>query len=76
MIDKIIQLTNKYEHETIHLRRILHQNPDLSNKEFKTSKLVEEELFKIGLEVKGLGETGIVSAINGTGNLKEDKLLY
>lgn len=65
MLGKIIDLSNKYEKEIINLRRKIHENPELSNEEYETSKLVEKELIKIGLEVKRLGDTGLVGILNG-----------
>lgn len=73
MLKKIIELTNKYEEETIRLRRMIHQNPELSGKEYDTSKLVEEELFKLGLEAKKIGETGILCVLNGEGILNKEQ---
>lgn len=47
----------------------LHENPELSNKEFNTSKRIAEEWKKAGYEVTtGVGGTGIVAVLkNGDG---------
>lgn len=65
LIDKIISLSDKYEDETIAIRREIHQNPELSNKEYETSKLVEEYLLDLGIEVKRIGETAILGTLEG-----------
>ena len=47
-------------------RRDFHQNPELSNREFRTSKIVEEHLRKLGLEVQsGIAHTGVVGLLKG-----------
>ncbi len=47
-------------------RRHLHQYPELSNREFKTAKYVENHLRKLGLEVKtGVAKTGVVGILKG-----------
>jgi len=45
-------------------RRDLHQNPELSNREFRTAKLVAEHLKALGLEVEtGIAHTGVVGLL-------------
>lgn len=47
-------------------RRDFHQHPELSNREFRTSRIVAEELRKLGLEVKtGIAHTGVVGILKG-----------
>jgi amidohydrolase len=47
-------------------RRDLHQNPELSNREFRTSKQVAAHLKSLGLEVKtGIAHTGVVGVLRG-----------
>ena len=63
--DKVDKLVDKYLDEVISIRRHIHQNPELSLKEFETSKFVANELRKIGLEAQeGVGKTGVVSNLN------------
>jgi amidohydrolase len=46
-------------------RRDLHQNPELSNREFRTAKLVTEHLKKLGLKVEtGIAKTGVVALLD------------
>lgn len=52
----------------IELRRELHKHPELSLKEFDTSKKIKNELDKIGVPYISCGETGIIATIgNGVG---------
>ena len=47
-------------------RRQIHQHPELSNREFQTSKLVADHLRSLGLEVRtGIARTGVVAIIHG-----------
>ena len=56
----------KTEPKIIAWRRDLHQNPELSNREFRTSKLVAEHLRRLGLEVEaGVAHTGVVAVVQG-----------
>lgn len=52
--------------EIIKLRRFLHMNPELSQREFETSKLVASQLLSMGLEVKtGIAKTGVIGLLRG-----------
>ena len=52
--------------QVIAWRRDFHQNPELSNREFRTSKIVAEQLRKMGLEVRtGIAHTGVVAVLKG-----------
>ena len=47
-------------------RRDLHQHPELSNREVTTSRLVADELRKLGLEVRsGIAHTGVIGILKG-----------
>ncbi len=48
-------------------RRHIHQNPELSFEEFETSKFIQNELTKLGIEFKILGNTGVIGLV-GKGN--------
>lgn len=64
--EKINKLSAKYSREIISLRRTLHQNPELSFKEFETSKLVFDKLSKLKLDsVKKIAVTGVTALIKG-----------
>lgn len=52
--------------QVVEWRRYLHQHPELGNREFNTSKLVAEQLRKLGIEVKtGIAKTGVVGILKG-----------
>jgi len=52
--------------QVITWRRDIHQHPELSNREVRTSALVAQELKKLGLEVHtGIAHTGVVGLLKG-----------
>ena len=54
------------EDKVIAWRRDIHEHPELSNREFRTSKLVAEHLTALGLEVQtGVAHTGVVGILKG-----------
>ncbi|MDA8947602.1 amidohydrolase [Flavobacteriaceae bacterium] len=64
---------NTVESKVIEWRHHLHQNPELSNREFKTSKYVAEHLKSLGIEVQtGIAHTGVVGILKGK---KEGKVV-
>ena len=65
--DKTInQLISLHEKEVIELRHWFHENAELSNREFKTSERIAEELTKIGLKPQtGIAKTGVVAVLKG-----------
>lgn len=68
MISKnIIQaLAEKHIDATISHRRYIHQHPELSFKEYNTSKYIQQVLTDLGIEYEtGYVETGIVAHIKG-----------
>ncbi len=53
--------------KVIEWRRHLHQYPELSNREVKTAKYVEDHLRKLGIAVRtGVAKTGVVGILKGT----------
>lgn len=63
---KINDLSEKIERKVIEWRHYFHQNPELSNREFKTAKVIAEHLKKLGLEVKtNVAHTGVVAILKG-----------
>jgi len=64
--NKLVQLVNKVEPKVIQWRRHFHQFPELSNREFNTSKKISEHLKALGLEVEtGIAHTGVVAILKG-----------
>ncbi|HYW07648.1 MAG TPA: amidohydrolase [Longimicrobium sp.] len=50
----------------VRVRQTLHQNPELSNREFKTGAAVAAHLRSLGLEVRtGIAHTGVVGVLRG-----------
>lgn len=60
-------LIEKVMDKVVAWRRDIHQHPELSNREFRTSKLVAEHLESLGIEVEtGVAHTGVVGTLRGT----------
>lgn len=56
----------KIEPKCIAWRRDLHQHPELSNREFRTSKIIADHLRSLGMEVKeSIAKTGVVGILRG-----------
>ncbi len=54
------------EAKVIEWRHHLHQNPELSNREFETAKYVEQHLRSLGMEVRTkVAYTGVVGILKG-----------
>ena len=52
--------------KVIEWRHDIHQNPELSNREFRTAKKVEEHLLSLGIKVETqIAYTGVVGLIKG-----------
>src|SRR5215204_6109380 len=66
MSKEINAATDKIMPRVIEWRRHLHQYPELSNREVKTAKYVEDNLRRLGLEVRtGIAKTGVVGILKG-----------
>ncbi len=62
-LDKAI---NNIESKVIEWRRDFHENPELSNREFKTAKKIATHLNALGMEVQtGVAHTGVVGILKG-----------
>jgi len=54
------------EDKVITWRRDIHQNPELSNREFKTAAKIADHLSALGIEVQtGVAHTGVVGLLKG-----------
>src|SRR6478672_9918230 len=53
------------EAKAIAWRRDIHQHPELSNREVRTSKLVADHLRSLGIEVHTMARTGVVGVLRG-----------
>lgn len=63
---KVDALADELEDDVISWRRHIHQNPELSNREFKTAEMIEAHLKSLGMEVQtGVAHTGVVGLLKG-----------
>jgi amidohydrolase len=65
MLDKIKQLCTQYHQEFVAVRNHLHANPELSYKEFNTSKFIQNKLTDFGIDFNVMAITGVVATIEG-----------
>lgn len=66
MLDqKIKSLAKQYADEFIAVRHHLHAHPELSYKEFETSKFVQSRLASFGIAFEVMATTGVVGIIKG-----------
>lgn len=64
--ERLDELAAEAQPQVVEWRRWLHQNPELGNREFKTSAYIAEALRGMGLEPRtGIAHTGIVAMIEG-----------
>lgn len=62
--DQIDKQATAMDAKVIEWRRDLHQNPELSNREFKTAEKVAAHLRSLGLEVRtGVAKTGVIGIL-------------
>ncbi|MGZ4043002.1 MAG: M20 metallopeptidase family protein, partial [Bacteroidia bacterium] len=72
----IRDLSKKYFETVVSIRRNIHKHPELSFKEFETSKFIQEQLTKAGIEfTTGYVKTGIIALIKGKNPEKKVLLL-
>lgn len=63
---KIERLSENVENSVVKWRRHIHQNPELSNREFMTAKYVSDHLKSLGLKVQeNIAHTGVVAVLEG-----------
>ncbi|WP_438945162.1 amidohydrolase [Sediminibacterium sp.] len=56
---------NEVTPKVVEWRRYFHEHPELGNREFNTSKKVEETLQRLGISTKKIAKTGIVGVLQG-----------
>jgi amidohydrolase len=65
-LESITSLSDDLSAQVVAWRRDLHQNPELSNREFRTAKIVARHLETLGMEVStGVAHTGVVGILKG-----------
>jgi amidohydrolase len=65
-METIESLSQEIHPQMIAWRRDLHQNPELSNREFRTAEIVAKHLQSLGMEVQtGVAHTGVVGILKG-----------
>jgi amidohydrolase len=66
MDKKLVNDIESIEQQVIDWRRHFHENPELSNREFKTAEAIATHLRSLGLEVQtGIAKTGVVGVLKG-----------
>ena len=66
LLAELDRLAEQTEDKVIKWRRDIHQHPELSNREYRTSKLVAEHLQSLGMEVRTeIAHTGVVAILRG-----------
>lgn len=66
MDKNLLQDIEVIEQEVIEWRHHFHQNPELSNREFKTAEKIAKHLQSLGIDVQtGVGKTGVVGILRG-----------
>ena len=63
--EKIKALAAEYAEEFIAIRHYLHKHPELSFKEFETSKFIQQQLTALNIPFNILAQTGVVGLILG-----------
>ena len=62
----IAQRVTAVNDKVVAWRRDIHANPELSNREFRTSALVAQHLRSLGIEVQtGVAHTGVIGLLKG-----------
>lgn len=65
-LESIDSLSAGVSSRVVAWRRDFHQNPELSNREFRTAAIVAEHLAGLGIEVQtGVAHTGVVGVLKG-----------
>jgi len=56
----------KVKDEVVKIRRFIHMNPELGNREVETARLIASKLQPLGFEVRtGVAKTGVVAVLRG-----------
>lgn len=70
---KILELAEKYQPEMVANRRYLHKFPEVSYKEYETTKFIKSKLDELGIPYESPLETGCVGILEG--GKKSDRVI-
>lgn len=66
LASEVDRLSTELNSQVVTWRRDFHKNPELGNKEVRTSKIIADELRKLGYEVRtNVATTGVVGVLRG-----------
>lgn len=66
MDPQIHEAIQRHQDAIVEVRHRIHQNPELGNREFETSRMAAEHLRSLGIEVRtGIAHTGVVGILTG-----------
>lgn len=64
--EKVLDLAQEVKPKVVEWRHWVHENAELSNREFKTAEYVAKHLKSLGIEVQtGVAHTGVVGTLKG-----------
>ncbi len=64
-MSEILDKAKSIEDYIISFRRSLHEDPELSEHEFKTQEKIIKELDKLGISYKKVGTASLIASIKG-----------
>jgi amidohydrolase len=73
MHSRIAELAKKYYPKTVETRRYLHQHPELSFKEFKTTEFIQSSLEELEIPFEKPLETGCIGILRG--GIESDRVI-
>ena len=65
LLHQVKKLSKKYADEFIGIRHHLHAHPELSYKEFETSKFIQQKLTELNIPFEVKATTGVIGLIKG-----------
>ncbi len=65
LVKTIEAKANAIQPKLVEWRRHIHQNPELSNREFKTQQYILDHLKNLGIESQPMAKTGVVGILKG-----------
>lgn len=64
--NRMLDKAKSIEDYIVKVRRTFHENPELSNQEYDTQRLIVDELEKLGLEIEKVGNTSTIARLIGS----------